>query len=90
MCVCESVSKSKNQELAAPRDALEARTGDRRRKARASQVADDDRAAGRNHVGRDDGLAQDAVVEDFLDDGELGELGHGLAFDCAVTHRKLR
>ena len=44
-------------------------------KAVARQVADDDRPARRDHLGRDDGLAEEAA-EDFLDDGELGEFGY--------------
>ena len=36
----------------------------------------DDGAAGRDDVGGDDGLAEDAAVEDVADDGELGEFWH--------------
>ena len=52
-------------------------SGQRRAKAHASQVADDNRRARQNALGRNDGLAKDPAVEDFLDNFELGEFGQG-------------
>ena len=52
-------------------------SGQRRAKAHASQVADDNGRAGRDALGRNDGLSDDPAVEDFLDTFELGEFGQG-------------
>jgi hypothetical protein len=43
----------------------------------AGEVADDDGPAGGNDLGGDDGLPGEVAVEDFADDFELREFGHG-------------
>ena len=70
------------QKFAAPSDAFELRTSQNDIEAQTRQVAHDDGAAGRDRFGGQDVLADDAAVEDFADDGELGEFGHWRRVDA--------
>jgi len=53
----------------------------------ADEVTDNSEPAGQNPFGRDDGLAEDAAVENVADDFELGEFGHETSGGASSTYR---